>query len=216
MNKRQREFKKLMKEAEKKQTERQSVYSYWDQRFSHEKPKGRTKRPLLQIGGFLGLLVLIWNLYALSTHVIQGGSGFGAPSAKYLVVHEYIQSGSEAEQEISIILNSLIDMYNNNSLTPFHIEESQQKLFALQKTLPLDKERFAAMNRYLQECFSLAFQVTNVLNLENAPTANQELTYIIGRQTELSASREHILVELLESEKINYKFLSDGSLSYEY
>lgn len=205
-----------MKQSEKKKEAAQNVYSYRENRFLNEKPKRRFKRPLLQIGSFFGLLVLIWNLYAFSTYFIPDGSGFGPVSTKHLAVHNYLQSGGEAEIEITYTINSLVDKYNGNSLTPFHIEAAQQKLFELQKNLPLDQKRFAAMNWYYEECFSLAFQMTNILKLGNAPTASQELTYIIGKQTELSTRRDYIMIELLESEKMSYQQNNDGSISYEY
>lgn len=205
-----------MKEAEKKQFTAQNVYSYRENRFLHEKPKRRFKRPFLQISGFFGLLLLIWNIYAFSTYFIPDSGGFSAFSAEHFAVHDYLQTSGEAEVEISSILNGLVDKYNSNSLTPFHIEEAQQKLFDLQKALPLDQKRFAAMNLYYEECFSLAFQMTNVLKLENAPTASQELAYITSKRSELTARRDVLLIDLLENEKMGYQQLNDGTISYEY
>lgn len=216
LNKRQREFRKKMKEAEKIQAAGAAVYSYREQRYSHETPKRRIRRPLLQIGGFFGVVILVWNLYAFSTYITSDGNGFGAFSTKHAAVHKYLQSGGEAEMEISKTVNSLIDHYNSNSLTLFHIEEAQLKLFDLQKTLPLDNNRFASMNHYYDEQFSLAFQLSNVLQLGNAPTVNQELTYLIGKRTELSAGRDSVMVQLLLNEEMNYEILEDGSITYEY
>ena len=216
LNKRQREFRKKMKEAEGQKSAAKGIYSYREQRYSHEKPRRRNKRPLLQVGGFFGLLILVWNLYAFSTYITPDGSGFGAGSTKHAAVHKYLQSGGEAEIEMSKIVNTLIDHYNSNSLSPFHIEEAQLKLFDLQKTLPLDNNRFAAMNHYYDEQFSLAFQLSNVLQLGNAPTVNQELTYLIGKRTELSAGRDSMMVQLLLNEEMNYEILEDGSITYEY
>lgn len=214
LNKRQREFRKKMKEIE--QAQGHEFYSYREKRYSHEKPKRRIKGSLLQIGGFFGLVILVWNLYAFSTYMLPKDGGFGVISTKHLAVHNYLETGGEAEVEISRVLNSLIDQYNSNSLTPFHIEEAQRNLFDLQKTLSLGNKRFAVMNHYYNEQLSLAFQISNVLQLGNAPTVSQELTYIIGKRTELSAGRDIILVELLKNEKMNYKIMSDGTVSYEY
>lgn len=216
LNKRQREFRRMMKEVEKKQATGMDVYSYREKRYSNEKPKRRIKKPLLQIGGVFGLLILIWNLYALSTYITPDANTFGIVSTKNLKVHNYLEKGGEAEIEISQIVNSLIDQYNNNSLTPLHIEEAQQKLFDLQKSMTLDNDRFAVMNRYFEEQFSLAYQLTNILQLQNAPTVHQELIYIIDKQKDLSASRTAILIQLLENEKMNYDILDDGIVTYEY
>ena len=131
-------------------------------------------------------------------------------------MHNYLEKGGEAEIEISQTVNSLIDQYNDNSLTILHIEEAQRTLFELQKSISLDNDRFAVMNRYFEEQFNLAYQLTSILQLQNAPTVNQELLYIIDKQKELSTSRTSILIHLLESEKMKYQILDDGTISYEY
>lgn len=205
-----------MKQVQKKQAAEQSVYSYREQRYFNEKPNYRFRRPLLQIGGFFGFLILLWNLYAFSTYLMPDGEGIGWVSTKHQAVHNYLVSGSETEVEISNILNALIDGYESKSLTAFHIEEAQQKLFDLQKTLPLNNDRFAVMNHYYEQQFSFAYQITNVLKLENAPTVHQELTYIIGKQTDSSTARDSMLILLLKNEGMNYEIRSDGSISYEY
>lgn len=205
-----------MKQVQKKKAAEQNVYSYREQRYSNEKPNRRLRRPLLQIGGFFGFLILIWNLYAFSTYLIPDGEGMGLVSTKHQAVHNYLVSGSETEVEMSNIINSLIAGYESKSLTAFHIEEAQQKIFDLQKTLSLDNDRFAVMNHYYEQQFSFAYQITNVLKLENAPTVHQELTYIIGKQTDLSTARDSMLILLLKNEGMNYEIRSDGSISYEY
>lgn len=216
LNKRQREFRRMIKEVEKKQTLDNDVYSYREQRFVSEKPKQRFRKPFLQISGVLGVLILIWNLYALSTYMMPDANTFGIASTKNLKVHNYLEKGRESEVEISQTVNSLIDHYNNNSLTPFHIEEAQRKLFDLQKSMTLDNDGFAVMNSYFEEQFSLAYQLTNILQLQNAPTVTQELMYINGKQKELSSSRTIILIQLLENEKMHYDILDDGTVTYEY
>lgn len=125
LNKRQREFRRMMKEVEKKQSSNNDVYSYREKSFANEKPKQRFRKPLLQISGVLGVLIVIWNLYALSTYITPDANTFGIASTENLKVHNYLEKGREAEIEISQTLNSLIEQYNNNSLTPFHIEEAQ-------------------------------------------------------------------------------------------
>lgn len=215
LSKRQREFRKMMKEVEKRQVNR-NVYSYREKRYPNEKPKRQIKKPILQIGGVFGLILLIWNLYALSTYINTDANTFGIVSTKTLKVHNYLEKGGEAEIEISQTVNSLIDQYNDNSLTILHIEEAQRTLFDLQKSISLDNDRFAVMNRYFEEQFNLAYQLTNILQLQNAPTVNQELLYIIDKQKELSASRTSILIHLLDNEKMKYQILGDGTISYEY
>lgn len=59
LNNRQRQFRKLMKEAGKVKQNQKNVYSYRDQRFENEKSRKRYKKPLLQIGGAVSVLVLL-------------------------------------------------------------------------------------------------------------------------------------------------------------
>lgn len=216
LNKRQREFRKTMKAIEKKRASNHEIYSYREQRYSNEKPKQRFKKPILKISGFVGLLLLIWNLYAFSTYLTPEGSGFGIVSPDNLKVHRYLEQGLKTEVEIVMTVNSLVTQYNDRSLTPLHIEKAQRTLFELQRNFSLDNDRFTPMNRYFEEQFSVAFQLTNILLTKNESTINQEILYVIGRQTELTASREALLIQLLESEKMKYEIHEDGSVSYEY
>lgn len=216
LNNRQRQFRKLIKEAEATKQNQKDIYSYQDQRFGSEKPRKRYKRPLLQIGGVVSLLVLIWNLYAFSSYIIPWQGNNTLLSTGQFEVHQYIQKSSGIEMAVNETLVSLVEQYNANALTLFHIEEAQQKLFELQKEGETDDPRFLAMKAYLGEQFTLAYQMTNVLKTENSNAKYQEMNQIISRQEALLARRNAVLINVLESEKIPYEQQGDGSVSYEY
>lgn len=216
LNNRQRQFRKLMKEAEATKQNQKDIYSYQDQRFGSEKPSKRYKRPLLQIGGVVSLLVLIWNLYAFFSYIIPWQGNNTLLSTDQFEVHQYIQKSSGIEMAVNEILVSLVEQYNANALTLFHIEEAQQKLFELQKEGETDDPRFLAMKVYLEEQYTLAYQMTNVLKTENSNAKYQEMNQIISRQEALLARRNAVLINVLESEKIPYEQQGDGSVSYEY
>lgn len=216
LNKRQREFRKRMKEVEKGKQNRNNIYSYRNQRFENERPRKRYKKPLLQIGGAVGLLVLLWNLYVFSSYLIPWDGSNTLLSANQIEVHQYIQESSQTEAKVHEILNSLMEQYNANSLTVFHIEEAQQKLFELQKEGETDDPRFLAMKAYLDDQFALAYQMTNVLKTRNSDAKYIEMEQIITNQNALLARRNTVLTNILESEEIPYEQKGDGSISYEY
>lgn len=151
-----------------------------------------------------------------SSYLIPWNSNNTLLSADQLEVHQYIQQSSEIEMAVSNIHNNLIEQYNANSLTKFHIEEAQQKLFEIQKEGNTDDPRFLAMKAYLEEQFRLAYQMTNVLQTPNSDTKYKEMNQIITQQNALVARRNAVLTNLLESEEIPFEQQGDGSISYEY
>lgn len=216
LNNRQREFRKMMNDVEKSKQNQRNVYSYRDQRYGNEQPRRRYKKPLLQIGGVLSVLILLWNLYALSSYVIPWTGSGELLSTNQLEVHQYIQESSRIEEELNSTLSSLVEQYNVNSLTAFHVEEAQQKLFEIQKEEETDDPRFLPMKAYLEEQFALAYQMTNVLKTENSDAKYKEMNRIIEQQNVLLLRRNSALIHMLESEGISYEQQEDGSIFYEY
>lgn len=216
LNERQRQFRKQMKEMERIKQNQNDAYSYRDQRFASEKPKKRFRKPLLQIGGAISLLVLLWNVYVFSSSLISGTGVTDLLSADQLEVHQYIQESSEIELALNEAASSLMNRYNEKTLTPFHIEEAQKTLFELQKRMDTDDSRFLLMSSYLDEQFSLAYQLTNSLKTEESDVKYAELTGIVERQNALLERRNAALMSVLDSEGIPYEQLKDGSISYQY
>lgn len=217
-NKRQRQFRKLMREAEHTRTQsiKDPVYSYKERQFENEKSKRRYKRPIIQIGGVISLLVLMWNLYSFSAPLLPWTDNKVYISANQLEVHQYIQKSTEIELALNSQVSSLINQYNENSLTELHIEEAQKEIFKIQNKLETNDKRFVTLNSYLEEQFSLAFQVTNILKATHSKVKYQELVDKVENQKTLSTSKNKILISLLESEGIPYQQHEDGTISYEY
>ncbi|EMF47609.1 hypothetical protein B481_0611 [Planococcus halocryophilus Or1] len=112
LNNRQKQFRKHMKELERGESRKKDVYSYRDQRFTSEKPKKRYKKPLLQIGGGISLIVLFWNVFALSTWVWPGNGLPNLLSTKQIEVHEFIQASTEIEMTLTAEATKLMNQYN--------------------------------------------------------------------------------------------------------
>lgn len=215
LNNRQKQFRKHMKELERGEVRKKDVYSYRDQRFTSEKPKKRFKKPLLQIGGGIGFLILFWNVFALSTWLWPGNGLPNLMSTNQIEVHEFIQETTEIEMNLTTEALTLMNQYNAKTLTPFHIEEAQKNLFQLQKNIEKQDARFVIYTSYLDEQFQLAYQLTNVLKTEESNVKYAELTGIIERQNALIERKNSTLRDLLESEGISYNQLEDGSIRYE-
>lgn len=216
LNKRQRQFRKQMKGMEKAKSNQQDHYSYRDQRYTSEKPKKRFRKPLLQIGGAISMLVLIWNLYVFSSSVITGNGVTSLLSSEQLEVHRYIQESTEIEGQLSNAATTLINEYNEKTLTSFRVEETQKNLFELQKKIESDDRRFLPMRAHLDEHFKLVYQLTNVLQTKESNVKFTEINDIIDKQNALLKRRDSVLTGVLESEGIPFERLEDGSISYQY
>lgn len=216
LNERQKKFRKQMKEMERDKQIQTNAYSYREQRFMNEKPKKRFKKPLLQIGGTISLLVLLWNVYVFSSSLISGNGVSTLLSASQLEVHQYIEDSSAIELALYETSTSLMNQYNENTLTPFHIEEAQKELVELQKRMATEDPRFLMMSAYLDEQFKLVYQLTNVMKIEESDSKYVELNTIVEKQNALLEKRNAALLSVLESEGIPYEELGDGTISYQY
>lgn len=214
LNNRQREFRKMMKEVENNKNNPFDIYSYRDKRFVNEKPRKRKKK-LLQISGGLGIILLIWNLFALSTYFMPGEK-MGLVSNDQLEVHHYIEKNSQVEMELNQSIALLVSLHNENNLNVKRIEEIQLKLLELPKKLETTDQRFIALQAYTGERFSLAYQATNVLKLGASEATTKEFTYIIQQQNKLLERRGVVLARLLTNEDMHFEKLEDGSITYEY
>lgn len=216
LNERQKQFRKQMMEFEKAKNDSPGVYSYKEQRFTGEKPRRGLKKPLLQIGGVVSLIVLLWNVYVLSSSLLSGTGVASLLSTDQLEVHRYIQESSEVEMALNKTANSLMQQYNGQVLTPFHIEEAQGSLFELQKKIDSGDARFLPINAYLNEQFKLVYQLTNVLKTAESPAKHAEINGVVDKRNELLKRRDAALASVLESEGIPYQQHEDGSISYQY
>lgn len=214
LNNRQREFRKTIKNVENKREKHGDIYSYRNKRFTNEEPRKR-KKQIFQIGGALGMILLIWNIFAFSTYFAPNGSA-GLLSKDEMEVHEYIEKNNQMEMQLTNSVNMLVSLYNDDLLSSEQIEEVQLQLLELQQKMETTDERFIAMDAYADEQFTLAYQVTNVLKLGTSEATNRELAYIIEQQSKLLERKNEVLVKLLVNEGMNFEQLEDGSISYEY
>lgn len=201
LNERQKQFRKQMKEMEAVQQNQLNVYSYRDQRFGNDKPKKRLKKPMLQIGGLISFLVLLWNLYALSSYVIPWDGENAFVSTNQYEVHQFIQETAAAEAALHEMVSGLIAQHNENALTAIHVQEVQSSIFELQQNIQSSDPRFWSMQAYIDAQFKLAYQVANVLKVENANTTQMELERIFEDLTLLSTNRDKALISYVE--KVN-------------
>lgn len=214
LNNRQRGFRKMIKSTENKEEQHHDIYSYRDKRFTNEKPRKR-KKQILQIGGALGMILLLWNVFAFSSYFAPNGAA-GLLSKEELEVHQYIEKSSQVEMELSSSISLLVSLYNDNLLNLEQIEEVRLQLLELQQKMETTDERFIAMHAYTDEQFNLAYQITNVLKLGSSEATDRELAYIIEQQNKLLERRDEVLLKLLANEGIAFEQLEDGSISYEY
>ena len=214
LNNRQRGFRKMVKSTKNQEEQHHDIYSYRDKRFTNEKPRKR-KKQILQIGGALGMILLLWNVFAFSSYFAPNGAA-GLLSKEELEVHQYIEKSSQVEMELSSSISLLVSLYNDNLLNLEQIEEVRLQLLELQQKMETTDERFIAMHAYTDEQFNLAYQIANVLKLGSAEATDRELAYIIEQQNKLLERRDEVLLKLLTNEGIAFEQLEDGSISYEY
>jgi len=72
LNKQQRQFRRAMSEREKELSNLRThdLYSYQNNLFESEKPRRLFRKPAFQIGGAIGVLIMLWNIFSLSTWIL--------------------------------------------------------------------------------------------------------------------------------------------------
>ncbi len=227
LNKQQREFRKAMAEKEKQQSKsrRRDVYSYREDRYESEKPRRITtyKKPFLQIGGIVGLLVLLWNVYALSTWVnpqpptslsLPGNTAASAQSGD--VIHDYILRTSEIDTKLNDDINTLMNHYNQNVLTITKVDEIVQHLYLLQaQTATLDS-RLQPLKSYYDDQFKLVHKMTDTLKRQKSQTTHDELTRLSSHLNQNSSQRQLKMIMVFQAENIAYELNDNGTITYEY
>lgn len=238
LNKQQRHFRKVIAEREKEQKRNRQydTYSYRDERFESERPisykvkhnKDETprklhKKPMLQIGAVIGLLVLLWTIPALYTwilpndniHILSnenpniiGDSG--------LMIHTYIQRTDNTDTVINEHLNTLMNYYNQNVLTTLKIDAAFQKLLVLQAQTATIDTRLQPLKNYYDQQFKLVHQILNNLKLQQSQAGHNELSRLTTQLNRNTSERQLKMIMIFQTENISYTLQHDGSINYEY
>ncbi|AQQ51888.1 hypothetical protein [Planococcus lenghuensis] len=223
LNKRQRHFRKQMADIQKQQPQlnRADTYSYSHKKYDSEKKRVFYKRPAFQIGSAAGIVILTWNIYALSTylppwHTAQPDTVETSQVIKQQNIHAYIQESGEAESSLSRQLNELMQQFEQGTLTNKTVTDVQKGLPILQEVTQTSDIRLAALQSYYDDQFSLAYQVTDALQLSDASYIPIELQYVFIEIEKNTSRKQEVLAHIFESEDIPYKLHLDGSISYEY
>ena len=141
LNKQQRHFRKTMADREKERANRRThdVYSYRNNRFESEKPKRLYKKPVFQIGGAIGVLILLWNIFSLSTWLIPQSNNPivmniqpKAQTKSNEIIHTYLTRTQVTDTTVNTQINTLMDLYNQNRITTDEINQSNQRLLLAQ------------------------------------------------------------------------------------
>jgi hypothetical protein len=227
LNKQQLDFRKAMAEKEKQQVKsgRRDIYSYRYDRFESEKPRKITsyKKPFLQIGGMVGLLVLLWNVYALSTWVMpQNTKSLSLPGDTLATtqseddIHNYILRTSEIDLKMNDDINTLMNHYNQNVLTISKVDEIVQHLYLLQaQTATLDS-RLQPLKSYYDGQFKIVHQMVDNFTKQKSQTTHEELTRLTLNLNQSASQRQLKMIMVFQAENIEYELNNDGTVSYEY
>ncbi|KIL51038.1 hypothetical protein [Jeotgalibacillus campisalis] len=213
LNKRQREFKKKMKEINRLKNQ-----EYIHGSLAHNTYRGsKGKKPFFVLGGVVGGLVLTWNLYAAYTWFIPGTSHF--PSIEALTgshveeeIHSYFVKAEEIESKLAYQVNYLTASAQHGPLDQETIQLVNQSLFLLSEQMVNGDERTSELEHYLNGQIDLIHQMLAVCS----PTLDPEkLNTILTRYNQNLLNKSFILISILEKEEMHYLIEDDG-ISYEY
>ena len=225
LNKQQLQFRKAMAEREKDLANRRThdVYSYRYNRFESEKPRRLYRKQTFQLGGAIGLLILLWNIFAMSTWIlpqlsnpITMNSQSSVTTRSNEVIHTYLKRTEVTDTTVNAQINALMNLYNQNLITHEEINQSYQQLLLAQTQTATTDSRLQPLKTYYDETFNIVYQILDVLRLPYDETKNNRLTHLISQLTQTRAERQLKVIMIFQTEDIEYQLKADGSISYKY
>jgi len=179
------------------------------------KPNRNSRKPWLKAGGGVLLLFLMWNVYSFASYIAPWSEENSKASAEQDEIQQYIFQSEKSEEALNEASNSLIRLYDHNSLTDVHIEEMFASLAKLAKQLDTDDPRLAQLESYHFAQIELAREMTQILQQDHKDEAHDKLDDILDRQKEKADDKAAILITLMEQEDITFEQKADGSIAYE-
>ncbi|MFP3322562.1 hypothetical protein R0K05_05615 [Planococcus sp. SIMBA_160] len=183
--------------------------------FRPNKRNQRRRKLWLKAGGGILLLAILWAVYAFASYVAPWSEERPAVNSKQDEIQQYIYRSEKSEETLKEVSNSLIRLYDHNSLTELHINEMEEKLEQLSKELDTDDPRLARLESYHFAQIELTREMTKTLQKNHVEEVHEKLDDILDRQKEQADDKAEILISLMEQEDIRYEQQADGSIAYE-
>lgn len=183
--------------------------------FRPNKKDPERRKLWLKAGGGILLLFILWNVYSFASYVAPWSDERSADDAKQDEIQQYIFQSEKSEEMLKEVSNSLIRLYDHNSLTELHINEMEEKLEQLSKELDTDDPRLAQLESYHFAQIELTREMTKTLQKNHVEEVHERLDEILDRQKEKADDKAEILISLMEQEDIRYEQKADGSIAYE-
>lgn len=183
--------------------------------FRPNKKDPERRKLWLKAGGGILLLFILWNVYSFASYVAPWSDERSAEDAKQDEIQQYIFQSEKSEEMLKEVSNSLIRLYDHNSLTELHINEMEEKLEQLSKELDTDDPRLAQLESYHFAQIELTREMTKTLQKNHVEEVHERLDEILDRQKEKADDKAEILISLMEQEDIRYEQKADGSIAYE-
>lgn len=183
--------------------------------FRPNKKDPQRRKLWLKAGGGILLLFILWNVYSFASYVAPWSDERSMADAEQDEIQQYIFQSEKSEEVLKEVSNSLIRLYDHNSLTELHINEMEEKLEQLSKELDTDDPRLAQLESYHFAQIELTREMTKTLQKNHVEEVHERLDEILDRQKEKADDKAEILISLMEQEDIRYEQKADGSIAYE-
>ncbi|MGM0899006.1 MAG: hypothetical protein ACQEV0_13960 [Bacillota bacterium] len=183
--------------------------------FRPHKQKPQNRKLWLKLGGAVLLVGILYGVYSFASYVAPWSEERSTAGAEQDEIQQYISQSEKSEEMLNEASNSLIRLYDHNSLTELHIEEMEEKLKQLSQQLDTDDPRLARLESYHLAQIELTREMTKTLQRNHVEEVHQKLDEILDRQKEKTDAKAAILISLMEQEDITYEQKADGSIAYE-
>ncbi len=178
-------------------------------------PSRNYRKLILRVSGGVLLLFVLFNVYAFASYVAPWNDERSQAKAEQDEIQQYISQSEKSEAALNEASNSLIRLYDHNSLTDSHINEMKLKLDKLSQQLDTDDPRLAQLESYYFAQIELVREMTEILQQDHLVEIHQKLDEVLDRQKEKSDDKAAILTTLMDQENIIYEQKADGSIAYE-
>ncbi|WDL98403.1 hypothetical protein [Alicyclobacillus sp. ALC3] len=232
MNRQQREFRKRMKQIEKEnQLAGVEPLSY---RYENYRPRRHRKSLFVGGGGIVAFLIILWNLFAVSTwirpHVPKIGPSSVAslgttPTSNALgtntqrEVNDYIQASKSIDQALGPLVQPFLSPSNLNNISVKIFDQATARLNSMKQTTVTNLTVLEPLQNYelgqIQIMESVLQQV-QAYKINHAPSEWQTVQQLIEKFDVNQTTEQSILISILDKEHMPYRFGHNGEIQYQY
>lgn len=223
LNKRQKAFRSHMKQIERNMR----VNNIKDPPSYINKPKRTVrfkKSSFFTVSSLIGVVFIALNVHSITSWLNTSNLKLSVPTinlnSSQEKVHLYVSKSSQVEQDLGLIVSACFGE-NLDIVGIQQLEDSRSRVVSMQNEIKSDNVKFSELKSYISEQLYLINSALNSAidyktNISSGSLQLVNESIESYNQNILKGDKQRILVNIFESEGMEYEYNEDGGVSYKY